>query len=194
MATTVPKTINFITTNKHKLAEVQQILAPGLEKQGIELTSQAVEVVEVQGSLEEVTRAKVGSAAEKVNGPVLVEDTALVFNAFGGELPGPYIKHFITALGVTQLHLLLSGFKDKTATAICTFAYTADPGKEILLFQGRTEGRIVPARGPTDFGWDAAFEFEGRTYAEMSKGDKNRVSHRGRALGKLRAWLEGVES
>ena len=40
------------------------------------------------------------------------------------------------------------------------------------MFQGRTEGRIVPARGPPDFGWDPIFEVDGKTYAEMEKGEK----------------------
>ena len=41
-----------------------------------------------------------------------------------------------------------------------------------MLFQGRTPGKIVPARGPKNFGWDPVFEFEGQTYAEMDKTDK----------------------
>ena len=38
-------------------------------------------------------------------------------------------------------------------------------------------------------GWDAIFEYNGQTYAEMDKVEKNKVSHRGKALDKLRAWL-----
>jgi len=59
----------------------------------------------------------------------------------------------------------------------------------VILFQGRTEGKIVPARGPGYFGWDPIFEFEGKTYAEMDKTDKNLISHRYKALEKLKAWL-----
>lgn len=64
---------------------------------------------------------------------------------------------------------MLSAYSDKSATAVCTFAYCGGPGEEALLFQGRTEGKIVPARGPGTFGWDAVFEYEGQTYAEMEK-------------------------
>ena len=51
---------------------------------------------------------------------------------------------------------------------------------EPVIFVGRTEGRIVPARGPTDFGWDPVFEADsfGQTYAEMDKDIKNTISHR----------------
>lgn len=53
---------------------------------------------------------------------------------------------------------MLHGFENKKATAVCTFAYSAGPGKEALLFEGRTDGYIVPARGPKNFGWDPIFE------------------------------------
>jgi inosine triphosphate pyrophosphatase len=56
------------------------------------------------------------------------------------------------SLGAAQLHKLLSGFDDKSAQAVCTFGYCAGPGSEPVLFQGRTDGRIVESRGPTKFG------------------------------------------
>lgn len=52
---------------------------------------------------------------------------------------------------------MLVGFPSKKATAICTFAYSAGPGSEPLIFEGRTEGQIVEARGTTKFGWDPIF-------------------------------------
>jgi inosine triphosphate pyrophosphatase len=63
----------------------------------------------------------------------------------------------------------------------------------VHVFEGRTEGKIVEARGPTDFGWDPIFEPEegvGKTYAEMPKEEKNLISHRGRALEKVKAFFE----
>ena len=60
------------------------------------------------------------------------------------------------------------------------------------IFDGRTAGKIVPARGPLDFGWDPVFEpdeSDGQTYAEMTKDAKNAISHRYRALDQLRTWL-----
>ena len=50
---------------------------------------------------------------------------------------------------------MLQGFEDKLARAICTFGYCEGPGKEVKIFQGITEGKIVPSRGPTNFGWDS---------------------------------------
>jgi len=90
---------------------------------------------------------------------------------------------------------MLAGFENKRATALCTFAYCAGPGAEPILFEGRTEGVIVPARGPNAFGWDPVFEpleGGGKTYAEMAAEDKNAISHRYRALEKLKAYLSSL--
>jgi inosine triphosphate pyrophosphatase len=184
---TVPKHLNFITGNKNKLAEVQAILS-GV----IDLRNQNLDLVEIQGTVEEVTRDKCRRAAEAINGPVLVEDTCLCFKAMNG-LPGPYIKWFMQSLGPQHLHKLLSGFDDKSAQAVCTFGYSEGPGHEPILFQGRTDGKLVESRGSTVFGWDSCFEYPptGKTYAEMEKSEKNAISHRGKALEKLKEWLAG---
>ena len=101
----------------------------------------------------------------KLGGPCITEDTALCFKALNG-LPGPYIKYFMKELGHEGLNNLLVGFPTKEAWALCTFAYSAGPGMEPILFEGRTDGNIVPARGSPHFGWDAAFEpvGTGKTY------------------------------
>jgi hypothetical protein len=56
------------------------------------------------------------------------------------------------ALGPLQMHKLLDGFSDKSAQAVCTFAYCEGPGHEPVLFQGRTDGKLVESRGSTVFG------------------------------------------
>ena len=93
---------------------------------------------------------------------------------------------------------MLVGFDDKTAYAQTVFAFTTGPGKDVHVFDGRTQGSIVPARGRLDFGWDPIFkpdEGEGKTYAEMSTEAKNKISHRSRSLDKLCSyWLENAET
>ncbi|MCJ1321052.1 nucleoside triphosphate pyrophosphohydrolase ham1 [Xylographa vitiligo] len=179
-----PKSIHFITGNRNKLVEVEAILGAT-----VDLHSASLDLVEIQGTMEEISLDKCRRAAAAINGPVLVEDTCLCFNALK-ELPGPYIKWFLQALGHEGLNNLLVAYEDKSAQAVCTFAYCEGPGHDPLLFQGRTHGKIVPARGPTYFGWDPIFEYEGKTYAEMNKAEKNKISHRFLALDKLRKWLE----
>ncbi|KAI5806679.1 inosine triphosphate pyrophosphatase-like protein [Peziza echinospora] len=177
------KTLLFITGNANKLAEVQAILAGK-----VELISRELDLPELQGSIDEVSSDKCRRAVEIVQGPVLVEDTALGFDALNG-LPGPYIKWFMKELGHEGLNKILAAYENKGAEAICTFAFCEGPGHEVQIFQGRTHGKIVPARGPGKFGWDAIFEYEGQTYAEMEKSAKNAISHRGKALKKLADWI-----
>ncbi|KAF5330556.1 hypothetical protein D9619_005317 [Psilocybe cf. subviscida] len=187
------KRLVFVTGNANKLREVKEILSSGGHP--IEIDSQALEVPEIQGTTVEVARAKCRAAAEQLNGPCITEDTALCYKALGG-LPGPYIKDFMVRLGHEGLNALLVGFDTKEAEAVCTFAYSAGPGTEPLIFEGRTEGTIVPARGPKVFGWDAVFEplGTGLTYAEMPSEQKNLMSHRYKALDKLRTYLQSQSS
>ncbi|KJZ74030.1 Inosine triphosphate pyrophosphatase [Hirsutella minnesotensis 3608] len=196
-----PKQLNFITGNKDKLAVAKAILGDT-----VKLQSQSIDLEEIQGTIEEISADKCRRAAEtvrppdlisfeiaadllQVQGPVLVEDTYLCFNALQG-LPGPYIKWFFEKLGHDGLNNLLAAYPDKSAQAVCTFAYCEGPSHEPVIFQGRTDGKIVPARGPKTFGWDPIFEYKGQTYAEMDEVEKNKISHSFQALEKLRKWLE----
>ncbi|KAL9102941.1 MAG: hypothetical protein Q9163_001967 [Psora crenata] len=174
----------FITGNPNKLAEVQAILGTV-----VPLKSLSLDLVEIQGTIEDISKDKCRRAAAAVGGPVLTEDTCLCFDALKG-LPGPYVKWFLQALGHEGLNNLLMAYEDKTAQAVCTFAYCEGPGHEPLIFEGRVTGKIVPARGPKDFGWDPIFEYQGETYAEMDKAKKNSLSHRALALAKLKHWIQ----
>ncbi|WIA19441.1 hypothetical protein OEZ86_005779 [Tetradesmus obliquus] len=186
-----PSTIYFATGNKKKLEEVVAILAAGHELP-FKVEPAKLDLPELQGEPEEISIEKCRIAAKQLGAAVMVEDTSLCFNAYKG-LPGPYIKWFLEKLGHDGLNRMLAGFDDKSAYAQCIFAYSPGPDAEPITFVGRTEGAIVPARGPADFGWDPVFQPDGfrETYAEMDKGVKNTISHRYRALDKLRAHLVG---
>lgn len=182
-----PKAITFVTGNAKKLSEVVALVGAGFPRK---IVSQKIDLPEYQGEPDEVCREKCREAARKVDGPVIVEDTCLCFNAHGG-LPGPYIKWYLDKLGVDGLPRLLADFEDKTGEAVCTFGYCEGQGAEPLIFVGKTAGSIIEPRGPRDFGWDPIFLPEGfeETYAEMNMEVKNKISHRGRALRKLRDYL-----
>lgn len=177
--------ITFVTGNKNKLAEVQALL-------GEHITNQNIDLDELQGSYEQIITHKLQAAAQVVKGPVMVEDTALEFDAFGKELPGPYIKWFLTELGPERLPRLLDGFENHQGSAVCTVGYCEGPNEPVHIFQGKTAGTIVNPRGPQTFGWDACFEPLGysETYAEMEKVEKNKISHRGKAMADFRKFLE----
>lgn len=179
--------LTFVTGNQKKLEEVKAILGDSLP---FALTNQKIDLPELQGEPDEVSIEKCRLAAAEVGGACIVEDTSLCYNALGG-LPGVYCKWFLEKTGHEGLNNLLAAYEDKSAYAQCVFAFTPGPGHEPMVFVGRTDGYIVPARGPTDFGWDPVFLPKGfdQTYAEMSKEVKNSISHRYRSLDKLREYL-----
>mmetsp|Transcript_10056 Transcript_10056/g.11315 ORF Transcript_10056/g.11315 Transcript_10056/m.11315 type:complete len:91 (-) Transcript_10056:44-316(-) len=86
---------------------------------------------------------------------------------------------------------MVSGFEDHTGYAQCIFAYCENKDAEPVLFIGQCKGKIVEPRGSRDFGWDPVFEPEGYelTFAEMDKSIKNEISHRARAIAKLKEFL-----
>jgi inosine triphosphate pyrophosphatase len=183
--------LTFVTGNQNKLKEIVAILSSDSGKVGkFTITNQNLDLDELQGSIEDVVLHKAKSAAELVGGPVLVEDTCLGFAAMNN-LPGPYIKWFVKAIGLQGLVDMLYKFDDKTANAITTIGYCSGPGEEVKLFQGVTTGTLVESRGPTNFGWDSCFQPHGfdQTYAEMPKEVKNTISQRYKALDKLRDFL-----
>ena len=189
MAQKAPMTVTFVTGNQNKLKEVRAILG---EEHADKFTLEArkVDLPELQGEPEDIAKEKVMLAAGQIDGPTLVEDTSLCYNALHG-LPGPYVKWFLDKLGHEGLNKMLAGYADKSAYAQCVFAYVDGPKGEPKVFVGTTDGTIVPARGPTDFGWDPVFQPDGfeETYAEMDKAVKNSISHRYRALDKFREFI-----
>jgi non-canonical purine NTP pyrophosphatase (RdgB/HAM1 family) len=179
----------FVTSNPGKLREARRFL-------GVDLKAEALDLPEIQSqSFEEVVRAKAREAARRLGVPVLVEDSGLELHAWGG-FPGPFTK-WITmgALGQAGLAQMLDSFPDRRATAVSAFA-VARPGQkesDILIATGRVDGHIAERpRGTNGFGWDVLFIPDGdtRTYAEMSGEEKDRDSHRARALTALRKILQ----
>jgi len=180
-------TIKFVTGNKNKLKEVSAYLH---NMKHLELINIDLDLPEYQGEAEEVSISKCKAAVEAIKGPVLVEDTCMGYQVMGG-LPGPYIKWFLKKLGPAGLYKMLDGWEDKSAAATCTFAYSSGDPNDIVLFKGVCNGKIVPPRGPTTFGWDPCFQPDGfdETFAEMPQETKNSISHRGKALEKLAKYF-----
>ena len=157
-------------------------------------------VPELQGEPDDISREKCILARNAVQQlypqekmVVVVEDTCLCFNALKG-LPGPYIKWFLDKIGHQGLNNLLVAYEDKTGYALCTLAYTTinDPESDVVVVSGKTDGKIVAARGDNQFGWDPIFQpdgFEG-TYAQIDKDIKNTISHRYKAFAVLKKRLE----
>jgi len=178
-------TLYFATGNENKLREARGILS----EHAVE--SKKLDLPELQGEKEDIIKEKARLAAEMLGHSVFVDDTSLCFTALQG-LPGPYIKDFLTKLGRDGLVKMLDGFEDKSALAVALIGY-CEPGKEAIVFEGSTPGRIIPPQDKgKGFGWDAIFLPDGseESYAEMAEETKNKISHRARALRKFKEFLD----
>jgi inosine triphosphate pyrophosphatase len=181
------KVIHFCSSNINKYNEVCAIF--NKELPDIEIRQINIEIPELQGEPEDIVMDKLKYAISKHEGPLLVEDTSLCYNALNG-LPGAYIKDFLTKLGNEGLYRLVSSYEDHSAYAQTILGLIKQD--EPRLFIGKNSGKIVKPRGPKTFGWDPNFEPDGfdQTYAEMDKDVKNSISHRYKALCEMIKFLK----
>jgi inosine triphosphate pyrophosphatase len=194
--TTTPLKVLLVTSNAGKIAEISRALATSSTATTTNITIEAtnIDLPELQGEPEYVAEQKCKEARAILSSSnsstkqcvIMVEDTSLCFNALHG-LPGVFVKWFLEKTGREGLIKLLQPYQDKTAYAQCIFAISVPGRDDISLITGKTHGIVVDSpRGPKDsFGWDPVFqpnESGGRTYAEMTKDEKNLISHRGRAM------------
>ncbi|KAA6390750.1 MAG: nucleoside-triphosphate diphosphatase [Streblomastix strix] len=173
------KKIFFCSGNEHKVREVTQILS-GLD---VEIVPININLPELQGDPQIVAQQKCIEAFKRINAPVLIDDTSLCYDA----------KYFLEKLGHEGLNKMLDGFESRSAYAQCIFALALN-ADEIKLFIGKTFGKIVRPRGSTNFGWDAIFEenISGKTYGEMNPDEKNKCSHRGKALANFLEFINSI--
>ncbi|MDH4225549.1 MAG: non-canonical purine NTP pyrophosphatase [Deltaproteobacteria bacterium] len=178
--------IRFATTNADKIREAGDILPrPVIPVEA--------ELVEMQTTdMETLVRHKAAQAYQKINMPLMVEDTGLVFFAWK-ELPGPFIRYFLDNLGLDGLVDALAPFDSWAAEAVCGVGY--HDGEEIHYFEGRTQGMIVPPVGKGGFGWDPIFKpaHSSKTLAEMTWDEKKAVSMRTIAFKKMTEFLNPLD-
>jgi inosine triphosphate pyrophosphatase len=187
------KIIHFCSGNKNKYDELSRLFAKELPD--IEIKQTDVDLPELQGYPEDIVKNKLKYALDtKAKGhPILVEDTSLCFNAYGG-LPGAYVKYFITNLKPIGMYKMACAFDDHSAYAQSIFGLQKNKRGDTHIFIGRTDGEIVSPRGESNFGWDPCFLPNGcdKTYAEMTKDEKNMVSHRAKSVQKLIEFLKAT--
>lgn len=176
--------VRFVTGNEGKAREAREYL------EGITAVNQVeYDYTEVQSdSLSEIAARGAREAYEELGGtePVVVDDTGLFVDALEG-FPGPYSAYVEDTVGVERLWNLVSEEENRRAQFRTVVAF-AD-GERTETFEGSVRGTIVAPRGEGGFGYDPIFEYDGRTFAEMSAEEKNAISHRGRALEAFSAWL-----
>ena len=134
----------------------------------------------------DIVEAKARAAFEVLRAPLVVEDSGLAIEAWGG-FPGALVKWMEKTVGLEGIARMLDPFPHRTARAVCVVAFF--DGSRLHASRGETRGEIARApRGTGGFGWDRLFVPEGdrRTFAEMPADEKDRVSHRRRAWDGLR--------
>ncbi len=175
----------MVTRNRGKFEEARQELA----SYGIELGQIEAEKLEVQSDdVVAIARVAAEDAFRKLHLPLIVDDTGLYIRALNG-FPGPYSSYVLERIGLQGVLRLLEGVPDRHACFRTAVAYVDDDG--VAVFTGETCGTIAERpRGSMGFGYDPIFVPEGerRTYAEMGVAEKNRISHRGKALRSFASW------
>lgn len=199
------KRILFATGNEGKMREIKSILADtGAEVLSMKEADVCAEIVEDGTTFEENALIKaraVAAAWKEPESVVLADDSGLVIDALNGE-PGIYSARYMgeaTSYDEKNTNLIgrLEGVPDEKRTArfVCAIAAVLPDGREFTV-QDAIEGRIgYEQKGEGGFGYDPIFyvpEF-GKTTAEMTAEEKNRVSHRGKALEHMKEVLRENE-
>lgn len=177
--------IVVVTSNNNKLAEINEIL-------GTDHKVSTLDIPEIQSlNIDEVITFKAKAAFEKIKKPVLVEDVSFEIKALNG-LPGPFVKYFLETIGTEGIVEMVRSRKSNT-TAIAALAIY--DGHELKIFKGKVEGTLAKKdKGESGFGFDKIFIPNGykKTFAQMKPEEKNRISHRAKALKKLKVFLSKI--
>ena len=186
----------------HKVAEVRRILdAAGLRAEVIGLgdVEPYPEPIEDGATFEDNALIKARAGFARTGLPTLADDSGIEVDVLN-KMPGVRSARWAGGHGSDQenLELLLRQIDDvedarRTARFVCAMALVWDGGE--VVRRGVVEGRITRApRGANGFGYDPVFNPDGYsvTTAEMSAGEKDAISHRGRAVRAIVPEIEAL--
>lgn len=187
----------FATQNQNKANEIQQIMPGGITVLTLKDIGCEEDIAETADSLEGNARLKSFYVFENYSENCFADDTGLEVDALGGE-PGVYSARYAGEEKSAQanMDLLLEKMKGETnRNARFRTVISLVLNGEEHLFEGEVKGVIRTERaGVKGFGYDPIFQPEGYdiTFAEMSIEEKNKISHRGKAVGKLMQFLNNM--
>ena len=194
-ATDLGDSILIATKNEGKTKEFRQFFAQlGYKVENLNAYPDLPDVAETGLTFEENARLKAETIAELTGKMVLADDSGLKVDVLGG-MPGVWSARFSgpdatdASNNAKLLHELAMVFeqKDRSAKFHCTLVMAA-PGAKSLVVEADWEGYIATApQGENGFGYDPLFLVgeSGKTSAELSLEEKNKISHRAKALEKL---------
>lgn len=191
--------IVIATTNKGKLKEFRELLKDhNMDILSLDQMTPVTPCIEDGATFLENAIKKATYYAREYNLPCISEDSGLEVEALGGR-PGVFSARFAgeKATDMENNQKLLSELRDETnrkARFVCVLC-VALPRGEYRAFEGMVEGEIalVP-KGQNGFGYDPVFYYPpfGKTFAELSVEEKNRVSHRARAFEAFKKELPSI--
>ena len=190
--------IVFATHNRHKSEEACQILGPRWTLRNLHDLGQTEEIPETADTLQGNALQKAQFVYDKYHLSCFADDTGLEVEALNGA-PGVYSaryagEHCSFADNVNKLLHEMQGKTKRRACFKTVVALILDG--EAHFFEGRVDGTIIESpRGGEGFGYDPVFVPDGfsETFAEMSAEQKNKISHRGRAMAKLIEFLQNID-
>lgn len=190
------------TENKGKMRELQELLAaiPGIELVMPSQLGITLEVEETGSTYAENAALKARAYCEAGGLVTLADDSGLEVYALGGA-PGIYSARYSPKPGATDADrraFLLENLREKARPWRAHFhaaIAVARPGGEVRIAEGDCPGEIIPEeRGSNGFGYDPIFLLSerGLTMAELGDVEKNRLSHRARAVTNAELILKEV--
>ncbi len=208
MSAVTARPILIATRNAGKLRELAPMLAAG-GYPGVDLQNAGIEEDPDEDALE-VELTFTGNALAKAHYfharsglPTIADDSGLAVEALGGA-PGVRSKRYsgradlrgpdLDAANNVVLLQALAGVEHRAAAFVCAAAYVDGRGAHVV--EGRSAGRIIESPGDAGngFGYDPYFLSDdlGTTFGEATVAEKAAVSHRGRAVRALLAWLRSA--
>lgn len=185
----------FATNNQHKLDEIQKITAGHTEIVSLAAIDCHDDIPETADTLEGNALQKARYIKDKFGYDCFADDTGLEVEALNNA-PGVYSARYAgpakdSVENMKKVLREMEGISDRKACFRTVIALIQ--GKEEQLFEGRVDGKILTAQqGEAGFGYDPIFQPEGfdLSFAEMPMDEKNKISHRGRAIQQLIAFLK----
>lgn len=187
----------FATNNDHKLRELKQLVPSEFELVSLNDIGCSDDIPETGTTLEINAAQKSFYIWDKYGINCFADDTGLEIEALGNE-PGVYSARYAgegrsAADNMLKVFEKMADITNRNARFRCVISLVME-GKE-KQFEGIVEGKILTEKhGEAGFGYDPIFMPDGynQSFAEMPANEKNRISHRGRAVAKLVDYLKGI--
>ena len=185
----------FVTNNKNKLLEVSSILKPIIKINSLDDIEFYDQIPETGSTLEENSLEKAKYIYDKFGMNCFADDTGLEIDSLDGA-PGVYSARYagLNCNADDNIKLVLNkmkGFSNRKATFRTIITLFLD--SEQFFFEGKVDGKIsIEPKGDFGFGYDPIFIPNGFniTFGEMSSVDKNKISHRKKAINRLSLFLD----